>query len=64
MSQTVTLNSHLAPEEIQKGSGMTYQPMSVSLAAANIDHVRAVVKKAKKEVERIDNDSYRLFSIY
>ena len=53
MSDTVTLNGNLAPKEIQKGSGMTYQPMSVSLAAANIYHVRAVVKKAKKEVETL-----------
>ena len=30
-----SLNSHLAPKEIQKGSGMTYQHMSVFLAAAN-----------------------------
>ena len=63
ISNTVTLNSHLAPKEIQKGSGMTYQPMSVSLAAANIDRVRAVVKKAKKEVDKIDNDRVNPFKI-
>ena len=53
LSKTITLNSHLAPKEIQKGSGMIYQPMLVSLAAANINRVRAVVKKAKKEVEKL-----------
>ena len=63
MSDTVTLNSRLAPKEIQKGSGMTYQPMSVSLAAANIDRVRVVVKKAKREVEKIDNDRVNPFKI-
>ena len=63
ISNTASLNSHLAPKEIQKGSGMTYQPMSVSLAAANIDRVRAVVKKAKKEVDKIDNDRVNPFKI-
>lgn len=63
MCHTVTLNSHLAPKEIQKGSGMSYQPMSVSLTAANIDRVRAVVKKAKKDVEKIDNDRVNPFKI-
>ena len=42
---------------------MTYQPMSVSLAAANIDRVRAVVKKAKKEVDKLDNDRVNPFKI-
>ena len=42
---------------------MNYQPMAVSIATANIDHVRAVVKKAKKDVEKIDNDLVNPFAI-
>ena len=63
MSDTDTLNGYLAPKEIQKGSGTTYQPMSVSLAAANIVHVKADIKKAKKEVQKIDNDWVNPFKI-
>ena len=30
--------------------------MEASLAAANIDRVRAVVRKARKEINKVDND--------
>jgi len=42
---------------------MNYQPMAVSIATAKIDRVRAIVKKAKKDVEKIDNDHVNPFAI-
>jgi len=46
-------NIKVTPKDIQKGN---YQPMVESLAAANIDCVRAVVRKARKDIDNIDNN--------
>ena len=50
-------------KEVQKGAGMDYRPMQVSLAAANIDRIRAVVKKARRDVEKVDHDKVNPFAI-
>ena len=34
-----------------------------SLAAANIDQVRAVVRKARKEIDKVDNETVNLFKV-
>ena len=48
IQQTAMKNVHIAPKDIQKGVGMDCQPMEVSLAAANIDRIRTILKKSKK----------------
>jgi len=45
----------LTPKEIQKGAGMEYRPMQVSLAASNIGRIRAAVQKGKRDVDKVDN---------
>jgi len=60
---TAMKNASITPKEIQKGMGMSYQPMTVSMAAANIDRVRAAVKKARKEVEKVDNERVNPFKV-
>ena len=35
---------------------MHYRSMELSLAAANIDRIRSVMKKARQEVDKIDNE--------
>ena len=37
--------------------------MEASLAAANIDRVRAVVRKARKEINKVDNDRANPFKV-
>lgn len=44
----------LTPKDVQKGIGMDYRPMEASLPTANLDRMRVVVKKARREVEKID----------
>ena len=39
-------NSRVTLKELQNGVGMSYRPMEISLAAANINRVRTIVKKA------------------
>ena len=56
-------NVHIAPKDIQKGVGMDCQPMEVSLAAANIDRIRTILKKARKEVDKVDNERVSPFKI-
>ena len=63
ISNVVTRNSQLTPKEIQKGLGMVYSPMEKSIAAANIDRLRAVVNKSKKDVYKVDNDKINPFKI-
>lgn len=46
-------NVHITPKDIQKGVGMDFQPMEVSLAAANIDRIRTILKKTRKEVTKL-----------
>ena len=56
-------NVHVTPKDIQKGVGMNCQPMEVSLAAANIDRIRTILKKARKEVDKVDNERVNPFKI-
>ena len=63
ITNTAIKNTGITPKEVQKGKGMDYQPMSVSIAAANLDRVRAVVKKAQKEVEKVNNEKVDPFKI-
>ena len=63
ISNAVSRNSHITPKEIQKGLGMDYRPMEVSIAAANIDRMRAVVNKSKKEIYKVDNEQVNPFKI-
>ena len=46
-----------------EGKGLNYQPINVSIAAANIDQIRAAVKKARKDVEKVDNEIVNPFKI-
>ena len=56
-------NIQITPKEVQKGTGMDYRPMQVSLAAANIDRIRSVVKKARRDVDKVDHDRVNPFAI-
>ena len=47
-------NMGISPKEVQKGTGMGYRPMQVSLAATNIDRIRAVVKRARCDVGNVN----------
>ena len=49
-------NIKATPKDMQKGIGLNYQPMEASLAAANIDRVRALVRKVRKEIDKVDSD--------
>ena len=42
---------------------MDYNPMEKSIAAANIDRLRAVVNKSKKDIYKVDNDKINPFKI-
>ena len=42
---------------------MDYRPIETSLPTANLDRVRAIVKKARKEAEKVDCDRVNPFSI-
>ncbi|MCY3928218.1 MAG: hypothetical protein OXG81_08075, partial [Acidobacteria bacterium] len=56
-------NMSISPKEVQKGTGMGYRPMQVSLAAANIDRIRAVVKRARCDVDKVDNEKVNPFKV-
>ena len=43
-------NIKVTPKDMQKGIGLNYQPIEASLAAANIDRVRGVVRKQEKRL--------------
>ena len=63
ISNTALKNASITPKEVQKGKGMSYQPINVSMAAANIDRVQAAVKKARKDVEKVDNEKVNPFKV-
>ena len=63
ISNAVSRNSYITPKEIQKGLGMDYRPMEVSIAAANIDRMQAIVNKSKKEIYKVDNWQVNPFKI-
>ena len=42
---------------------MDYRPMQVSLTAANIDHIQAVVKKARDDMDKVDHDKVNPFTV-
>ena len=45
ITQAISRNIHASPKDIQNGRGLDYQPMEVSLAAANVSRIRSVVKR-------------------
>ena len=57
-------NIKVTPKDIQKGIGLNYQPMEASLVAANIDRVRAVVRKARREIDKVNNDRVNPFKVW
>ena len=61
ISNVVSKNTTLTPKDLQKGIGMDYRPIEASLPTANIDRMRAVVKEARREVEKIDNEKVNPF---
>ena len=63
ISNVVSKNTTLTPKDLQKGIGMDYRPMEASLPTANIDRMRAVIKKARREVEKIDNEKVNPFKV-
>ena len=63
ITRTAQRNFSVTPKEVQKGVGMNYRPMELSLAAANIDRIRSVMKKARQEVDKIDNERVNPFKI-
>ena len=42
---------------------MGYHPIEKSLAAANLDRIRAVLNKAKKQMDKIDNEKVNPFKV-
>jgi len=56
-------NINITPKEVQNGAGMDYRPIEMSLAAANIDQIRTAVKKARQEVDKVDNEKVNPFKI-
>lgn len=63
LAVAVTRNTAATPKNLQKGVGMNYCPIEASLPAANIDRVRAVVKKVRKDADKIDNERVNPFKI-
>ena len=63
ISNAVSRNTSISPKELQKGVGMDYRPIETSLPTANLDRMRAIVKKARKEAEKVDSDRVNPFSI-
>jgi len=63
ITQIAQRNMHITPKEIQNGVGMNCRPIECSLAAANTDRVRTVVKKARQEVDKTDNEKVNPFKI-
>jgi len=63
ITQAVKRNLQTTAKEIQKGNGMDYSPMEVSLAAANLERVQAHVKKAKRDIEKFDNEKVNPFKV-
>ena len=58
---TAQNNSRVTPKELQNGVGMSYIPMEVSLPAANLERIRTHVKRARQDVEKIDNERVNPF---
>ena len=56
-------NIQLTPKEIQKGAGMNYRPMQVSLAASHIGRILAAVKKGRRDVDKVDHEKVNPFAI-
>ena len=53
----------VTPKDMQKGGGLNYQPMEPSLATASLDRVRAVVRKARKEIDKVNNGRLDPFKV-
>jgi len=59
----VSQNTSISPKKLQKGVGMNYRPMETSLPTANLDRMKVIVKKARKDAEKVDSDRVNPFSI-
>jgi len=60
---TAHKNSRVTPKELQNGVGMSYIPMEVSLPAAKLEHIRTHLKRARQDVEKINNEWVNPFKI-
>jgi len=49
ISNTTIKNISITPKKLQRGKGMNYQPMNASIAVANIERVKSVVKVVDNE---------------
>ena len=63
ITQAAQRNIRVTPKEVQNGVGMDYRPIEKSLPAANIDRIRTIVKRARQEVEKVDNERINPFKI-
>jgi len=63
ISNAISKNSQLTPKQIQKGLGMNYNPMEVSVATGNIYRLRANMNKSKKDICKVNNDKVNPFKI-
>ena len=63
ITQVAQRNMRVTPKEVQNGVGMNCRPIECSLAAANIDRIRKVVKKARQEVDKTDNEKVNPFKV-
>ena len=59
ISNAVSQNTSIPPKELQKGVGMDYRPIETSLPT----ECMILLKKARKEAEKVDSDRVNLFSI-
>jgi len=63
ISNAISRNTSISPKELQKGCGMDYRPMETSLPTANLGRMRAIVKRVRKDVEKIDCEKVNPFSL-
>lgn len=63
ITKAAQMNINITPKEVQNGAGLDYRPTEVSMAAANIDQIRNAAKKARKEVDKVDNERVNPFKI-
>jgi len=63
ITEVAQRNMRITPKEVQNGVGMNCRPIECSLPAANIDRIRTIVKKARKEVDKTDNEKVNPFKV-
>ena len=55
ITNTATMNHSIIPKEVQKGKGMNYKPMNVSIAAAN-NELELLWKRLERKWKKVDNE--------